>query len=85
MLYLQLLANQIQAEPRDRLIITVFEIKTRTEKMAHLCQLFCLGQPLLDMQVTNGESLLNKYDLKADDGILAQDKHASMYVCTLLA
>jgi adenosine kinase len=43
-------------------------------------QLFCLGQPLLDMQVTNGEKLLNKYDLKANDGILAQDKHASMYV-----
>jgi adenosine kinase len=46
------------------------------------CQLFCLGQPLLDMQVTDGENLLRKYDLKPDDGILAQDKHASMYVCS---
>jgi hypothetical protein len=52
-------------------------------KMAHSCQLFCLGQPLLDMQVTNGEMLLKKYDLKADDGILAESKHASMYVCLL--
>jgi len=49
--------------------------------MAHSCRLFCLGQPLLDMQVTDGERLLNKYDLKPDDGILAEDKHASMYVC----
>jgi adenosine kinase len=31
------------------------------------------------MQVTDGEKLLKKYDLKPDDGILAQDKHASIY------
>jgi hypothetical protein len=52
-------------------------------KMAHSCQLFCLGQTLLDMQVTNGEMLLKKSDLKADDGILAEGKHASMYVILL--
>lgn len=43
-------------------------------------QLFCLGNPLLDMQVTNGEDLLTKYDLKANDAILAEEKHAPMYV-----
>lgn len=31
------------------------------------------------MQVTNGESLLEKYDLKADDAILAEEKHMPMY------
>ena len=36
------------------------------------------------MQVTDGEKLLKKYDLKPDDGILAQDKHASMYVCPVV-
>jgi adenosine kinase len=40
--------------------------------------LFCIGNPLLDMQVVNGEELLKKYDLKANDAILAEDKHASM-------
>jgi adenosine kinase len=41
--------------------------------------LFCMGNPLLDMQVTNGEELLKKYDLKANDAILAEDKHSSIY------
>ena len=39
--------------------------------------LFCMGNPLLDMQV-NGEDLLQKYGLKADDAILAEEKHAGM-------
>jgi adenosine kinase len=42
--------------------------------------LFCMGNPLLDMQVTNGEELLKKYDLKANDAILAEEKHSSMCV-----
>jgi len=41
--------------------------------------LFCMGNPLLDMQVRNGEALLKKYDLKADDAILAGEKHAGIY------
>ncbi|KAJ4470897.1 Ribokinase-like protein [Lentinula aciculospora] len=41
--------------------------------------LFCIGNPLLDMQVTNGEDLLKKYDLKANDAILAEEKHAPIY------
>ncbi|KAF9064058.1 Ribokinase-like protein [Rhodocollybia butyracea] len=40
---------------------------------------FCIGNPLLDMQATNGEKLLQKYELKANDAILAEDKHASIY------
>ena len=39
--------------------------------------LYCMGNPLLDMQV-NGEDLLQKYGLKADDAILAEEKHAGM-------
>lgn len=41
-------------------------------------QLFCMGNPLLDMQVRNGEALLEKYGLKANDAILAEEKHAPM-------
>ncbi|KAI0937363.1 hypothetical protein AcW1_001363 [Taiwanofungus camphoratus] len=41
--------------------------------------LFCMGNPLLDMQVTNGEELLKKYELKANDAILAEDKHLPIY------
>lgn len=41
--------------------------------------LFCLGNPLLDMQVRDGEALLKKYDLKSNDAILAEEKHAAIY------
>ncbi|KAF8167289.1 Ribokinase-like protein [Crassisporium funariophilum] len=41
--------------------------------------LFCMGNPLLDMQVRNGEELLKKYDLKANDAILAEEKHTPIY------
>lgn len=43
--------------------------------------LFCIGNPLLDIQVTNGAQLLKKYDLKANDAILAEEKHIPMYSC----
>lgn len=43
-------------------------------------KLFCMGNPLLDMQVRDGEKLLEKYEIKANDAILAEDKHAPMYV-----
>ena len=43
--------------------------------------LFCIGNPLLDIQVTNGEQLLEKYGLKANDAILAEEKHRPMYYC----
>ncbi|TCD64749.1 adenosine kinase [Steccherinum ochraceum] len=42
-------------------------------------QLFALGNPLLDIQVNNGEALLKKYDLKSNDAILAEAKHAPLY------
>jgi len=38
-----------------------------------------MGNPLLDMQVVNGEALLEKYGLKANDAILAEEKHAPIY------
>ena len=37
-----------------------------------------MGNPLLDMQVNNVEELLKKYDLKANDAILAEEKHVSL-------
>ncbi|KAH6874980.1 adenosine kinase [Coprinopsis sp. MPI-PUGE-AT-0042] len=42
-------------------------------------KLFCMGNPLLDMQVTKGEALLEKYSLKANDAILADEKQAAIY------
>lgn len=42
--------------------------------------LFCMGNPLLDMQVRDGEKLLEKYGLKANDAILAEEKHAELCV-----
>jgi len=40
--------------------------------------LFCMGNPLLDMQV-HSEELLKKYDLKANDAILAGPKQLPIY------
>ncbi|KAG8950367.1 adenosine kinase [Tulasnella sp. 424] len=40
--------------------------------------LFCMGNPLLDMQVRN-EALLQKYNLKANDAILASKEHMPIY------
>ena len=52
---------------------------TNTKKMsAPSYSLFCMGNPLLDMQVRNGEALLEKYGLKANDAILAEEKQAPM-------
>ncbi|KAG8831397.1 adenosine kinase [Serendipita sp. 399] len=41
-------------------------------------QLLCIGNPLLDMQTSNG-ILLEKYNLKANDAILASPEHMSIY------
>jgi len=38
-----------------------------------------LGNPLLDISVVTDEKFLSKYDLKANDAILAEDKHMPMY------
>jgi len=42
-------------------------------------QLFCIGNPLLDMSISNGESLLEKYNLKPNDAILADPEHMGIY------
>ena len=47
--------------------------------MAQTYPLFCMGNPLLDMQVNGDEALLQKYKLKANDAILAGEDQASMY------
>jgi len=47
--------------------------------MAAGYSLFVMGNPLLDIQVRNGEKLLEKYGLKANDAILAEDKHQPLY------
>jgi hypothetical protein len=46
--------------------------------MSQSYSLFCLGNPLLDIQVTGGEDLLKKYNLNANDAILAEKQHLPM-------
>ncbi|KNC46749.1 adenosine kinase [Thecamonas trahens ATCC 50062] len=41
--------------------------------------IFALGNPLLDISATVDEGMLEKYGLKANDAILAEDKHIPMY------
>ncbi|CAG8444931.1 8382_t:CDS:2 [Ambispora gerdemannii] len=42
--------------------------------------LFVMGNPLLDIQVKADENLLEKYGLKPNDSILAEEKHMPLYV-----
>ncbi|KAH7329226.1 Ribokinase-like protein [Stachybotrys elegans] len=41
--------------------------------------LLCLENPLLDIQAVGDQALLDKYDLKANDAILAEEKHVPLY------
>lgn len=41
--------------------------------------LLCLENPLLDIQGQGDESMLSKYGLKANDAILAEEKHMGLY------
>ncbi|KAL2108218.1 hypothetical protein VUR80DRAFT_4110 [Thermomyces stellatus] len=41
--------------------------------------LFCLENPLLDIQAVGDEALLKKYNLKANDAILAEESHLGIY------
>ncbi|KAL4957761.1 Ribokinase-like protein [Aspergillus filifer] len=41
--------------------------------------LLCLENPLLDIQAVGDAALLEKYGLKANDAILAEDKHMGLY------
>ncbi|CAG8437426.1 1712_t:CDS:2 [Scutellospora calospora] len=45
----------------------------------HKFILLCMGNPLLDISVVADETLLKKYDLKANDAILAEAKHEPLY------
>ncbi|KAF2123473.1 Ribokinase-like protein [Dothidotthia symphoricarpi CBS 119687] len=42
-------------------------------------ELLCLENPLLDIQGVADQKLLDKYDLKANDAILAEEKHMGLY------
>ncbi|KAL1871722.1 hypothetical protein VTK73DRAFT_1862 [Phialemonium thermophilum] len=42
-------------------------------------RLFVLENPLLDIQAFGNEALLQKYGLKANDAILAEEKHMEIY------
>ncbi|KAM0516620.1 hypothetical protein ACHAPE_005251 [Trichoderma viride] len=42
-------------------------------------RLVCLENPLLDIQAVGDEALLKKYNLKANDAILAEKEHLGLY------
>jgi hypothetical protein len=56
----------------------------RTRRLSNMAstkeyRLLCLENPLLDIQAFGNEELLKKYDLKANDAILAEPKHLGIY------
>ncbi|KAG8954766.1 adenosine kinase [Tulasnella sp. 419] len=46
--------------------------------MSKTFDLFCMGNPLLDIQVKS-EEILKKYKLKSNDAILASEEHSPIY------
>ncbi|KAI7081501.1 hypothetical protein KC352_g29048, partial [Hortaea werneckii] len=42
-------------------------------------ELLCLENPLLDIQAQGDDALLQKYGLKPNDAILAEEKHLGIY------
>jgi len=42
-------------------------------------EILCLENPLLDIQAVGDEKLLQKYGLKSNDAILAEEKHMGLY------
>ena len=42
-------------------------------------ELVALGNPLLDMQIRNGEAMLEKYGLIANDAVLASESQLAIY------
>ncbi|KAF5384027.1 hypothetical protein D9757_006944 [Collybiopsis confluens] len=41
--------------------------------------LFCIGHPLIDMQIRQAENLISKYNLNPNDAILAGERHEPIY------
>ena len=66
--------NRSEIIPATTWLIIIFIITMSQESYA----LFCMGNPLLDIQVRDGEELLKKYNLNANDAILADEKHLPM-------
>lgn len=42
-------------------------------------ELVAIGNPLLDMQIRNGEAMLEKYNLKPNDAVLADENQLAIY------
>jgi adenosine kinase len=47
--------------------------------MASVTKLFCIGNPLLDVSADVDQALLDKYDVKLNNAILAEDKHLPVF------
>lgn len=68
--------TSIKDNSRDPWLIVIVIITVTMSQESYA--LFCMGNPLLDIQVRNGEELLKKYNLNANDAILAEEKHLPM-------
>lgn len=55
-------------------ILTVFEMSSLRENT-----LLGMGNPLLDISATVEDDFLSKYEMKANDAILASEKHQNLY------
>lgn len=55
-------------------------VNTKNTKMAGLVgSLLCLGNPLLDVSSVVEQAFLDKYEIKLNNQILAEEKHVPMY------
>jgi adenosine kinase len=47
--------------------------------MAAITKLFCIGNPLLDVSAEVDQAFLDKYDVKLNNAILAEEKHVPVF------
>ncbi|KAH8737708.1 Ribokinase-like protein [Ilyonectria robusta] len=74
---LKLFPSRSSSFPRSS--TQLFARQLNTMAPAKEYSLFCLENPLLDIQAYGDQTLLDKYDLKENDAILAEDKHIPLY------
>ncbi len=63
----------------SRLLLPTNFPSARIDIMSSSFELLCLENPLLDIQAQGDEALLEQYGLKANDAILAEKQHMTLY------
>lgn len=74
-----LFSENISQFYRHSSLIDFVLLNSSTMSSGSKFELLCLENPLLDIQGQGDEALLKQYGLNANDAILAEEKHMTLY------